>query len=136
MPDPDKLPPGTHTAADLSAANMSAASRNMQAFAAEIGEMSRQSIEHFSNTMEKMRNARGLSEILAIQTSYMREALERFMVHARRFSEIVTAAPVEMSKGYTNAWSKSANTAIKTAEDATGDAMANAARIGQQVRDS
>lgn len=61
-----------NAAADLSASTLSSTTKNLQAFAAEIAEMSRQSIEHTTDTIEKLRNARGLSEILTIQTNFMR----------------------------------------------------------------
>jgi hypothetical protein len=129
-------PPGPATAADLSAASVSAATKNLQAFAAEISEMSRQTVEHASETIEKLRNAGGLAEVMAIQSTYMREVLEHFMQHTRKFTELIASVPLEMSRSYTEAWSKSVKTAIETTEDAAEKTLANAERLAQPFRDS
>ncbi len=121
-------------AADLGASNVSAASKTLQAFATEVSEMSRESIEHASDAIEKLHNARGLSEVLAIQTAYMREAFEHFSQHTRKFSELMASFPLEMSKSCTDAWTTSLNTAVKTTEDAREKMTANVERLSQTYR--
>jgi hypothetical protein len=127
---------GAESAAELNAASVSAATRNLQAFAAEISEMSRQSIEHATETIEKLRNAHGMAEVLAIQSSYVREAMEHVLQHTRRFSELLTAFPLELSKSYADLWSKSVTGAIRTTEDAGEKAMAEAERLSRPFRSS
>jgi hypothetical protein len=122
--------------ADPNAVSVSAATGNLQAFATEINEMSRQSIEHASQTIEKLRNARGLAEVLAIQSGYVREAVEHVLQHTRRFSELLTSLPLELSKSYAEVWSKSMKTAIKTTEEAGEKAAAEAERLSQPFRNS
>jgi phasin family protein len=115
---------------------VSAATRNLQAFAAEINEMSRQSIEHTSETIEKLRSARGLAEVLAIQSGYVRQAVEHVLQHTRRISELLTSLPLELSKSYAEVWSKSMTTAIKTTEEAGEKAVAEAEHLSQPFRNS
>jgi phasin family protein len=122
--------------ADLNAVSVSAATLNLQAFAAEISEMSRQSIEHTTETIEKLRNARGLAEVLAIQSGYVREAVENVLQHTRRFSELLTSLPLELSKSYAEVWSKSMKTTVKTTEDAAEKAVAEAKRLSQPFQHS
>ena len=122
--------------ADPNAVSVSAATGNLQAFATEINEMSRQSIEHASQTIEKLRNARGLAEVLAIQSGYVREAVEHVLQHTRRFSELLTSLPLELSKSYAEVWSKSVKTAIKTTEEAGDKAVAEAERLSEPFRHS
>ena len=43
-------------------------SKNMQAIASEMLEISKQSFEHTTQTLEKLRHARGVDEVVAIQT--------------------------------------------------------------------
>ncbi|VFU08672.1 Phasin family protein [Methylocella tundrae] len=123
-----------NAAADLSASTLSSTTKNLQAFAAEIAEMSRQSIEHTTDTIEKLRNARGLSEILTIQTNFMREAFEHLSQHTRKFSELMTSLPLEMSKTYAQLWTKSLDSGVRTVEEAGEKAAANVERLSQTYR--
>jgi phasin family protein len=123
-----------HVAADLSASTLSSTTKNLQAFAAEIAEMSRQSIEHTTDTIEKLRSARGLSEILTIQTNFMREAFEHLSQHTRKFSELMTSLPLEMSKTYAQLWTKSLDSGVRTVEEAREKAVANGERLSQTYR--
>jgi hypothetical protein len=117
--------------ADASVAGLTSATKNLQAFAAEIADMSRQSIEHTTETIEKLRQARGVSEILAIQTNYVREAFEHLSQHARKFSEMMASFPLEMSKTYTEAWTKSLKTAADAAQQAGEKAAENVERFSK-----
>jgi hypothetical protein len=114
---------------DADVAGLTSTTKNLQAFAAEMADMSRQSIEHTTETIEKLRQARGLSEILAIQTSYVREAFEHLSQHARKFSELMASFPLEMSKTYTDAWTKSLQTAADAAKQAGETAAENVERF-------
>jgi|SRR5664279_1786528 len=50
------------------------ASQNMQVIASEMPEISKQSFEHMTQTLEKLRHARGADEVVAIQTAFVKEA--------------------------------------------------------------
>ncbi|MGO9672972.1 MAG: phasin family protein [Methylocella sp.] len=127
---------GANAAADLNAVSVSAATRNLQAFADEINEMSRQSIDHATETIEKLRNARGFAEVLAIQSSYIREAVDHVLQHTRRFSELMTSFPLELSKSYAEVWSQSVKPAITTTEEAGERAVMETERLSQPFRRS
>ena len=132
----DINPREASSAADLNAVSTLAATRNLQAFAAEFNEMSRQSIEHATETIEKLRSARGLAEVLAIQTGYVREAVEHVLQHSRRFSELLTSLPLELSKSYAEVWSKSMKKAIETTQEAGEKAVSEAERLSQPFQNS
>ena len=108
----------TQEVAEQGEAAMSAATHNFQAFAAECAEMSRQSLEHAANTVDKLRAARGVSEVLAIQTDYLRRAFENFTQHSRRFAELMAALPMELSKNYADVWTKSVHSAADASREA------------------
>lgn len=131
MADMDSRP---DAAAEENGSGLAAATKNVQAFVSEIAEMSKQSIEHATQTLEKLRNAHGVDEVAAIQTSFVKEAVERAGAHARRFSELLAALPVEMTKSYQEAWFKSVNTAIQAAEAAGKTATANVDRFSDSLR--
>lgn len=46
--------------------------KNIQAMANEIFEISKQSFEHATHTMDKLRSGRGLDEVVAIQTNFVK----------------------------------------------------------------
>jgi hypothetical protein len=119
---------------DSATDGVSAASRNLHAFASEIAEMSKQSLEHATETLEKLRGARGMSEILAIQTGFVREAFEHIAQHTRKFSELLTALPIEMTKTYQDAWTKSISAAVRTSEEAGRKAVDGVEHFSDEVR--
>ena len=77
-------------------------SKNIQAIAGEMLEISKQSFNHA--TMEKLRKARGVDEIVAIQTNFVREVFE----HATQITET-----------YRDAWLRSMDTTVKATETAS-----------------
>ena len=116
-------------ATDLSATGDSV--RNaLQAFAAEISELSSQSLELANSAIEKLRNAQGLPEILAIQTDYAQKAFALLSQHTRSFTTLMTSFPLEMSK----AWTKSLSTAIDKTEAAGEKVAANVESLSESYR--
>jgi hypothetical protein len=93
-------------------------SKNMQAIAGEIFDISKQSFEHTTQTIEKLRNARGMDEVVAIQTDFIKEAFEHAAQHARKFSELMGAFPASLTKTYQDAWFKSLDNTVKATESA------------------
>jgi hypothetical protein len=127
---------GTSTAAgiDLAASSVSTASKNLQAFATEIAEMSKESFDHATQALEKLRNARSMDEVVSIQTSFLKEAFEHSAQRTRRFSELVTAFPLEFTKTYQDTLAKCVNAAIQSTEAAGQAAAAQAERFTDAVR--
>jgi hypothetical protein len=116
-------------AADLSATDHSVMNA-LQTFAAEVTEFSRQSIEHTNDAIERLRNARSLPEVLAIQTDYAQGAFALLSQHTRSFTTLMTSFPQEMSK----AWTKSVSTAIDKTEAASEKVAANVERLSDSYR--
>lgn len=115
---------------------VTAASKHLQAFASEAAEMSKQSLEHATETLEKLRNAHGMTEILAIQSSFVREAFEHMTQRTRRMSELMATFPIELTKTYQEAWLKALGAAGQTSDAASQIAAANVERFSEAVRKS
>jgi len=76
----------------------SAASKSMQTFATEMARMSKESVEHTTHLIEKLRGARTIEEIVAIQTSFMQQSFSNYADYTRRFGELFTMLPLELAK--------------------------------------
>jgi hypothetical protein len=124
----------TANAMEYALSALNTASKNMQAMAGECFEISKQSFEHATQTMEKLRGAHSMDELVAIQTNYVKEAFENAAEHARKFGELMAVFPSEITKTYQDVWLKSVNTAVQTMQTATQtasdsvDSYAEAAR--------
>lgn len=129
--------PGSEYAAAAreSAVNaLNATSRNMQAIASEIFEISKQSFEHTTQTLEKLRKAQGVDEVVTIQTNYVREAFEHAVQHAQKFGELMTNFPAGITKTYQDLWLKSVNSTVKATESARHTAEENIERLSETAR--
>jgi len=111
-----------------------ATSKNIQAIASEIFEISKLSFEHATQTLEKLRNARGMDEFVAIQTNFVKEAFEHAVKHVQKFNELLTAFPAEMTKTYQDAWLKSVDSTVKATETASQTAVENVDRPSETAR--
>ncbi len=98
---------------------MDSASHRMQAMAGECFEISKQSFAHASQTLEKLRGARSVEEVVAIQADYVKEAFDNAAQHARKFGELMAVFPNEFTKTYQDAWLKAVNTAVQTMQTAS-----------------
>ncbi|HUI20820.1 MAG TPA: phasin family protein [Methylocella sp.] len=119
---------------DTAADAMNSMSKNIQAIAGEIFEISKQSFEHTTRAMEELRQARGMDEVLTIQMKFVREALEHAAQHTRKFSELMTVFPAEMTKTYQDMWRKSVNSAVKATETASQTAAENMERFSETAK--
>jgi len=118
---------------DFATSSVGAASKNLQALATEIAEASKDSFDHAQKTLEKLRAAHSAEEILAIQTAFVKEAFDKAAQHTKRFGELMTAFPLEMTKTYQDALSKCVSAAVQSTE-AAGQAMAaNVERFSESV---
>ena len=111
-----------------------ATSKNMQAIAGEIFEISKQSFEHTTQTLEKLRAVHGMDEVLAIQTNFVKEAFEHAAQHAQKFSELMTACQAETTKTYQDAWLKPVNRTVKATEEASQTTAENIDRLSDAAR--
>jgi phasin family protein len=111
-----------------------ATSKNMQAIAGQIFDISKHSFEHTTQTLEKLRSAHGMDEVVAIQTNFIKEAFDHAAQHARKFSELMTAFPADLTKTYQDAWLKSLNSTVKATESASQTAAENIGRLSEATR--
>jgi len=58
-------------------------------------------------------------EVVAIQTTFVKEAFEHAVKHVQKFNELLTAFPAEMTKTYQDAWLKSVDSTVKATETAS-----------------
>jgi hypothetical protein len=111
MTQADPHVPPSAAGLDLAASGVSAAAKNLQALATEIAEASKESFDHATQTLEKLRGAHSVEEIVAIQSSFVKEAIDKAAQHTKRFGELMTAFPLEMTKSYQDAVTRSMNAA-------------------------
>ncbi|HYP57914.1 MAG TPA: phasin family protein [Beijerinckia sp.] len=124
----------TTTGVDAAVESVNAASKNFQVLANELAQMSKQSFEHATQAVEKLRNARSLEEVLAIQTNFVKESFEQAAQRTRRLGELVPAFPMELAKTYQDAVLKSFNAAVQTTEAVGQAATANVERFSDSLR--
>ncbi len=119
---------------DFAASGVGAASKNLQALATEIAEASKESFDHAQKTLEKLRAAHSVEDVVAIQTAFVKEAFDKAAQHTKRFGELMTAFPLEMTKTYQDALTKCVSAAMQSTE-AAGQAMAaNVERFSEKVK--
>ena len=106
--------PGVETAM----AGFTNASKSMQTFASEIARMSKESMDHTAQLVEKLRGAKTIEEVVSIQTSFMQQSFSNYADYTRRFGELVTMLPLEMAKQARTAMQKGTEAVAKSAEDA------------------
>jgi hypothetical protein len=123
---------GAANAFDGAVNALNATSKNVQAVAGEIFEISKQ-FEHTTQTLEKLRAAHGMDEVLAIQTNFVKEAFEHAAQHAQKFSELMTACQAEITKTYQDAWLKSVRT-VKATEEASQTTAESVDRLSDAAR--
>jgi hypothetical protein len=93
--------------------------RSLQAIATELTTMSQQQVEAGSKAMEKLREAKSLPDALAVQSDLVKAAFENFSEHAPRIAQIAASAPVEIVKGYQEAFGKMAAAGGEAADKAS-----------------
>ncbi|SFK17817.1 phasin family protein [Methylocapsa palsarum] len=122
------------TGMEEAVSGMAATTKNLQAFAGEVAQMSKESFEHATQTLEKLRGAHGVEEIVTIQTNFVKEAFEHAGQYTRRLGELMSTLPLEITKSYQEAWLKSVSTAIRSAEEVGQSAVSNVERFSDSVR--
>jgi hypothetical protein len=82
------------------------------------------------------RSARGVDEVVAIQTNFVKESFENTTQHARMFSELISGFPSEISKSYQEAWLKAVNAAAQATQEASQTAAENVKSFSEAARKS
>jgi hypothetical protein len=96
--------------------------RSWQAIATEITTMSQQQVEAGSKAMDKLKEAKSLPDALAVQQDLLKSAFETFSEHAPRIAQIAASTPVEIVKGYQEAFGKMAEAGGRAADQASDTA--------------
>jgi phasin family protein len=96
----------------------SVASRSIQTFAAELTRMSKESMEHTTQLVEKLRGAKTLEEVVSIQSAFMQQSFASYADYTRRFGEMLTALPLDMAKQGRAAMQQGTETVAQNVEQA------------------
>ena len=110
--------------------------KNVQAIAAEITKISQENIEAGTKAAEKLREAKNLPEVIAVQTDLVKSTLETFSAHYPRIAEIAASAPVDLIKGYQDALGKVAeagNSAARETADVTRSIVEQTSSAARQA---
>ena len=107
---------------------LSTATKSLQGFASEVQRMSKDSMNHTSAMMEKLRGAKTMEEVVAIQTAYMQQSFSNYADYTRRLSELMMTLPMEFAKQGQTAYKQGADAVNK----ATETAKEHAETIGEQ----
>lgn len=104
MTDPTDLrgAPGYDSAMN----SLSAASKSLHTFSSEVQRMNKESFDKTSQLMEKLRSAKTMEDVLAIQTSFMQQSFAMSAEYTRRFSELMIALPMELARNSRDAFQK------------------------------
>ncbi len=116
---------------DSAMGGLSMASKSMQTFTSEITKMSKESMEQTTQYVEKLRSAKTMEDIVAVQTSFMQQSFSAYANYTRRFGELLTMLPLEMAKQGRAAMQQGTETVAKSAEQ-TGQHVQQAADQYQQ----
>ncbi|MCL2385095.1 MAG: phasin family protein [Alphaproteobacteria bacterium] len=108
--------------------------KNIQAIVGEIFDISKESYEHTLQAMAKLREAKGLEEVMTIQTNYVRENYELAIRHTQKFSELFKLFPAEIAKNCQDAWLKSVENTVKATETASEASLATIDRFSDAAR--
>jgi hypothetical protein len=106
---------------DFTAAGFSAAVRNLQVFAEEIGRVSRSSFEQNAKLIDDLSAAREVGDIVAIQTKFMTGMIETFNEQVRLMMSRMANFPLgaaNLGESFTWARADLARTAEKAVEPA------------------
>jgi hypothetical protein len=116
--------------------SLHAASKKMQSAAGECFEISNQSFVHASQALGKLRGARGLDDVVKIQTNFAREVFENGTRRGRKFGELIAAFPSDIAKTYQDAWLKSVDAAVEAVQHVGQAATENVISYSEAVKKS
>ncbi|HXW70711.1 MAG TPA: phasin family protein [Methylocella sp.] len=109
-------------------------SENIQAIATQVLDASRQSVENITKTLDRLRQARGMDEVITIQTDFVREVFQQAAGNTQKFSQMLITLPLEMTKSLREAWLTSLKSTLKTTDKATQAVDENLERMSEPAR--
>ena len=104
--------------ADAVMNNMSVASKSLQSFASELQRMSKDTMNQTSEMMEKLRGAKTMEDLVAIQTSYVQQSFSQYADYTKRLSELMMTMPMELAKQGRSVFQQGASAMTKATEQA------------------
>ena len=75
--------------------------------------------------MEKLRNAKSVEDVVALQSSFMQQSFSTYADYTRRFSELMMSVPMELAKQGQGAFQQGSD-AMKQATDKAGEQIKHA----------
>ncbi len=115
MSDPSDIrnAPGFDSAAN----SYSTVTKSMQTFASEMQRMSKDTMDHTTQMMDKLRGAKSMEDVVAIQTSFMQQSFSNYADFTRRFSELMMSVPMELAKNSRGAFQQGSDALTKAGEE-------------------
>jgi hypothetical protein len=99
MPESESDPKRPKPDLSAAASGFSTASRAMQVFSEELALITQQNLEQTMKVMEELKAARGMSDLLAIQTKFVQDTFETFRKRLHRMSALMADFPNELGQG-------------------------------------
>lgn len=96
--------------------NYSAISKSMQTFASEMQRMSKDTLEATTQLMDKMRGAKSMEDVVAIQTSFMQQSFSSYADFTRRFGEVMMLVPMELARNSRSAFQQGSDAMTRATE--------------------
>lgn len=75
---------------------MASASKSLQAFAEETQRVAKQSLDEATAVIDKLRGAKSMQDIVALQTTFLQQSMTRYTEYTRRMTELMTAGSTNM----------------------------------------
>lgn len=110
---------------DAVAKSVSSATKTFQTFASEVQKLAKDSVDNTTHTMEKLRGAKSIEDVVSIQTAFMQQSFSSYADYARKLSELMMALPMEFARHGRSAFQQGADAVSKVASEA-----------GEQIRDA
>lgn len=75
---------------------MGSAGKSLQAFAEETQRVAKQSLDEATAVMDKLRGAKTIQEVVALQTAFLQQSMTRYTEYTRKVTELMTAGSTNM----------------------------------------
>lgn len=85
----DPIDPRSAPGIDAAVSSFTTASKSLQTFATEMQRMSKESFDHTTQLMDKLRTVKSIEDVVSIQTSFLQQSFANYADYTRRFSELM-----------------------------------------------
>ncbi|MDR3463593.1 MAG: phasin family protein [Beijerinckiaceae bacterium] len=110
------------------------ATKSIQTFASEVARLSKETVDETTLLVEKLRGAKTLEDVVALQTSFVQQSFAKYADYTRRFGELFAAVPLELAKQSHAALQKTSEAVTKATEHASQQLQKGAEQASQQVQ--